>query len=280
VKVFVHIVQISDLHVRPPGECAYGQVDTNAMLSAAIAAILRMDPVPDGVIASGDLTDCGLDSEYALLGEMLASLPMPVWVIPGNHDDPARLMRVLGARYPYLPREGHLHYAIDSPELRLIFLDTTLPGETHGMMCDARLSWLAEELRRGRGKPTMLVMHHPPFLTGIHGMDTLRCLNGEAMASIVRRHPEIERVVAGHYHRPIVIRWAGTVGYVAPSTAHQVALDLKPDARTRFVLEPPGLVVHRWGADTGLVSHLVPIGNFGRPFDVELPAEYAARVAH
>jgi 3',5'-cyclic AMP phosphodiesterase CpdA len=275
----VHIVQISDLHVRPPGRTAYGQVDTNTMLSNAIAAILRMDPAPAGVIASGDLTDCGLDGEYALLGKLLDELPMPVWVIAGNHDDCAQLQRSLGPRYNFLPSDGYVQYVVDALPLRLIFLDTTLAGETHGIMCADRLAWLADQLRLGGGRPTMLIMHHPPFLTGVRSMDELRCFNGEEMAAIVRRHPEIERVVAGHYHRPIVVRWAGTVGYVAPSTAHQVALDLKPGAPTRFVLEPPGLTVHSWSTDTGVVSHIVPIGEYGLPFDVELAAEYAARVA-
>jgi 3',5'-cyclic AMP phosphodiesterase CpdA len=125
----------------------------------------------------------------------------------------------------------------------------------------------------------MLVMHHPPFLTGVDGMDALRCFNGAALAAILRRHPEVERVVAGHYHRPIVVRWAGTVGFVAPSTAHQVALDLRRDAPNRFIMEPPGLAVHHWDEAAGLVSHFLPIGDYGKPFDVELAAEYAARVA-
>lgn len=275
----MYLVQISDLHVRPEGRIAYGRVDTNAMLRRAVAAILALDPRPDAVIASGDLTDAGMELEYRLLAEILAPLPMPVWVIPGNHDDPAALLRALRPRHPYLPREGFVHYTIEDRALRLVFLDTTVPGQTHGRMCDTRLAWLADQLRRGGGRPTMIVMHHPPFLTGVSGMDELRCLNGEAMAAIVRRHPEVERVVTGHYHRPIVVRWAGTVGYAVPSTAHQVALDLRPGEPNRFVLEPPGLVAHRWSPETGLVSHLVPIGDFGRPFDVELAEEYAARVA-
>lgn len=273
------LAHISDLHVRPPGHKAYGQVDTNRLLRAAVDAVLAMDPAPDGVIASGDLTDCGLPVEYALLAEILAPLPMPVWVIPGNHDDPKNLVRALGSRYRYLPRDGFLHYAIDELPLRLIFLDTLVAGETHGVLCERRLAWLGEQLARGGGRPTMLVMHHPPFLTGIASMDTLRCMNGDALADLLRRHPEVERVVAGHYHRPIVVRWAGTVGFAVPSTAHQVALDLRHGVPTRFILEPPCMAVHHWDEATGLVSHLVPIGDFGKAFDVELAAEYAARVS-
>jgi hypothetical protein len=121
----------------------------------------------------------------------------------------------------------------------------------------------------------MVFVHHPPFLTGITSMDALGlCAGRDEFAAIVARYPSIERVVAGHYHRPITVRWAGTVGYAAPSTAHQVVLDLRPGEPTRFVLEPPGLALHVWSERTGVVTHAVTIGDFGSPFDVTLEAEY------
>jgi len=71
------IAQITDFHVRPRGVLAYGGIDTNAMLQSAVDAIAALDPAPDCVIATGDLADCGLPDEYALIGEMLGELPMP-----------------------------------------------------------------------------------------------------------------------------------------------------------------------------------------------------------
>src|SRR5438874_771888 len=80
------IAQITDFHVRPPGVLAYGRIDTNAMLRNAVAAIASLDPGPDCVIATGDLADCGLHEEYQEIADAFAELPMPVFVIPGNHD--------------------------------------------------------------------------------------------------------------------------------------------------------------------------------------------------
>jgi 3',5'-cyclic AMP phosphodiesterase CpdA len=273
------IAQISDLHVRPRGRTAYGDVDTNAMLERAVAAIRALTRVPDCVVVTGDLTDCGLDEEYAELCEILAPLPMPVFVIPGNHDRREALVAALGGRHDYLPRDGaFLQYAIDSFPVRLIALDSVIPGQTHGELCAARLAWLERCLAERQDSPTILFIHHPPFPTGIQAMDALGCrAGGDALATIVRRHPQIERVVAGHFHRPITVRWAGTIGYAAPSTAHQVALDLRQDEPTRFVLEPPGFAVHTWRQDTGVVSHAVPIGDHGPWFDVTLEAEYPGR---
>jgi hypothetical protein len=76
---------------------------------------------------------------------------------------------------------------------------------------------------------------------------------------------------------PIVVRWAGTVGFVAPSTAHQVALDMREGEPTRLVMEPPGIALHVYQASTGVVSHVVPIGDFGPIRDFELAAEYPGR---
>src|SRR3954467_1190248 len=103
------IAQITDLHIRPPGKKAYGVVDTEAMLRAAVASILAQPLKPDAVIASGDLTDCGLVEEYELLRDCLAPLPMPVYLIPGNHDRRENMRLVFGGN-GYLPMTGeHLH---------------------------------------------------------------------------------------------------------------------------------------------------------------------------
>jgi 3',5'-cyclic AMP phosphodiesterase CpdA len=269
------IAQISDFHVRPPGVVAYGGIDTNAMLRRAIAAIAALDPAPDCVLATGDLADCGLPDEYREIDAMLASLPMPTFVIPGNHDRRDVMRESLGERHPYLGRHAEfLQYVIDDFPVRLIALDTVVAGETGGLVCAAREAWLAQALAGGNGKPTLVLMHHPPFRTGVPSMDPMMCRTSPTFASLVSRHPEIERIVAGHFHRPIVTRFAGTIGFVAPSTAHQVALDLRDGEPTRWVLEPPGIAVHAYRPASGTVSHVVPIGDFGPVHDFQLPADY------
>lgn len=272
------IAQLSDVHARPRNLTAYGNVDTNRMLQQAVAAVLRMPTVPDCVLITGDLTDCGREDEYAVFQECVDALPMPVFVIPGNHDRREPLSRALGERHSYLPRHGPLHYVIDSFPVRLIALDSVIAGETHGALGQDQLAWLDGCLAEARHRPTMLLLHHPPFLTGVASMDEVRCIEGaEALSAIVARHPQIERVVAGHYHRPICVRYAGTLACVAPSTAHQVALDFTPGVATRFVMEPPGFCVHTWSRGTGVVTHTVPIGDYGAPFEVTVEADYPGR---
>lgn len=269
------IAQITDFHVRPPGVRAYGGIDTNAMLRSAVAAIAALDPAPDCVIATGDLSDCGLPAEYAEIADALAQLPMPAFVIPGNHDRREVMRDALAASHRYLTQDrDFLHYVIDDFPVRLIALDTVVAGSHGGEICARREAWLAQALAQRRGEPTLVFMHHPPFRTGVPAMDPMMCRTAPSFAQLVARHPQIERIAAGHYHRPIVVRWAGTIGFVAPSTAHQVALDLREGEPTRLVMEPPGLALHVYRDGIGMVSHVVPIGSFGPKRDFELDPDY------
>ncbi|WP_422001339.1 phosphodiesterase [Reyranella sp.] len=274
------IAQITDLHIRPRGRVAYERVDTNAMLEAAVATIESLPRKPDLVIATGDLTDCGLAEEYAVLRDILEPLSMPVYLVPGNHDRRAELFAEFGSDGYLRNDDGFLHYTIDGHAVRLIGLDTVVPGQGHGEMCRARLAWLEGRLGEERDRPTIVFMHHPPFSTGLADMDRINCRDGQAMAAVLRRFDNIERVVCGHHHRPITTRWAGTIASVAPSTAHQVTLDLVPDGSpATFMMEPPGFDLHVWSPQSGLVSHGVAIGRFEGPYPFVLDADYPGQAA-
>ncbi len=258
------IAQISDMHIKAPGLLLYRRIDTAGYLERAVAHILRLDPRPDIVLATGDLVDGGKPEEYALLRELLAPLDMPVYLIPGNHD--ARdAMRTAFPDHRYLPADGFLQYAIDELPLRLIGLDTLTPGRPHGELCDGRLSWFEARLGE-QDRPTLVFMHHPPFDCGIAAFDMAGLkLGRDRFADIVRRHPQVERVMCGHVHRPIQMRWGGTMASIAPSTAHQATLDLREGARLSMTMEPPGLALHQWRPGSGLVTHISYIGDFDGP---------------
>jgi 3',5'-cyclic AMP phosphodiesterase CpdA len=268
------IAQISDLHVRPHGETAYG-VDTNAMFADALRAVRRLEPAPHCVLVTGDLTDCGLDAEYEIVREGLATLPMPVFVIPGNHDRREPFRRLLSQSLRYLDHDRErLDYVDDRFAVRLIGLDSLVDGETYGDLLPQQLEWLDARLAEGNGKPTLIFVHHPPFPTGITGMDELWLRSGDALGRALARHAGVQRLLAGHYHRPITALFGGTLAFCVPSIAHQVALDLVPGRPNRFIMEPPAFAVHTWRPDIGMISHLTPIKDYGPPFNVVLEADY------
>ncbi|MBE9080432.1 phosphodiesterase [Romeria aff. gracilis LEGE 07310] len=264
------LAHISDLHVLAEGKLAYGVVDTNGLVAAAIADINQLSPQPDLVVATGDLVHWGEVAEYEQLKMLLGRLEMPVYLLPGNHDQRQNLRRVF-ADQSYLPNEGadggeYLQYVIDDYPMRLIMLDTVVPGEGGGELDESRLAWLAAQLAAAPRRPTLVFMHHPPFTTQITSMDAIGLKGRDRFAEIISRYPCVERVGCGHLHRPILKRWAGTIAYTVPSLVHQVDLDLRPEAEGQFRMEPPAYHLHLWHDDTGLISHTQYVGSYAGPY--------------
>ncbi len=197
------IAQITDTHIRRKGRPLYGVIDTAKHLRRCIEHVNRLEPRPDVVLATGDLTDGGKPKEYRRLRKLLDEVAAPVLVIPGNHDDREGL-RAEFSDYPHVAATGrYFQYVVDDYPVRLIALDSTEPGRPGGFLDDARLDWLAARLAERRDRPTLVFMHHPPFQTGIRAMDALGFIGVERFGEIIERCGHVERIVAGHKHSSI-----------------------------------------------------------------------------
>jgi len=258
------IAQVTDPHIKAEGKLAYRKVDTAANLARCIRHLLMLRPRPDCVLMTGDLTDFGRQDEYRLLRKLLAPLEMPVFVIPGNHDTRENLRRAF-SDHPYLPSTGDIRYVIEDYPLRMIGLDTTIPGRPGGEMDAVRLDWLDRQLKAKPGAPTLLFMHHPPIITGIDHMDVQNCANAQALGNLLECHPQVFQILCGHVHRPIQTIWRGINVAIAPSASHYVALDLGEDPPREFFLEPPSVYLHYWN-EGSLVTHLSFVGEFEGPY--------------
>jgi Icc protein len=258
------LAQISDLHVRPQGETYKNAVDSNCMFADAVAHLNRLDPRSDLVLITGDLVDEGQQAEYDNLRALLAHLELPYLLMPGNHDDRELLVRSFPG-HDYLPKNGPKHYVIDGHPVYIVAIDTTVPGEHHGLLDEPGVSWLGAALSGSRGAPTVVLMHHPPIACGIPYMDKYMCRQPERIEAVIARHANVERVLCGHVHRPIMQRWAGTLLCSCPSTATQIALQLRPDAKPQSYREPPACLLH-WWRDGAMVTHTSYIGRFEGPF--------------
>lgn len=265
------IAQISDMHLVPAGALAYDTVDTGALLQETRTALLRLDPLPDCVLLTGDLVEAGDAVSYARLRALLEPLPMPCYLLPGNHDDRTALCAEFHSdnrRHTARMPEGFVQYVVEDFAVRLIMLDTSVPGASHGELCARRLAWLQAVLAAQPVRPTIIAMHHPPFATGLAEMDGIALRTGAAeLETLLRAHAQVERVVCGHVHRPIMRRFGGTIACTSPASAHQVAFDLHADAPAAFVMEPPGLMLHLWH-EGAVVTHQVAVRDAGpaRPF--------------
>lgn len=188
------IAHLSDLHIKARGRLFYKKVDTLGALRAAISKPNRLAPQPDVVVISGDLVDFGRDDEYHTLRQALSALSIPFYLIPGNHDNRQALRWVFSdARY----LEQHpefIQWEIDDYPVRLIVLDSTLPEQSGGELCERRLLWLEQQLALQPEKPTLVILHHPQFISGISHMDKQRLANPQALAAVIQCHTQVEWV--------------------------------------------------------------------------------------
>ena len=253
------IAQITDMHVVEEGVLCGGSIPTNDMLRSAVYRINNLDPPVDLVLATGDLVEHGKrEAEYHVLKSILCELSAPVFVIPGNHDQRDMIRKVFPENDHYPRGNGPLNYVIDTPLLSLIGLDTSVPGSPEGKMDYQGLAWLKAALTSRLNRPTLIFMHHPPFRTGIWWMDAVGLFGGKNMAERVSQFDNIKRIICGHIHRSISANWAGTTVSVAPSTAHQLVLDLSDNHFLEMSYEPPGFDLHVWDGET-IISHNCPV---------------------
>lgn len=250
------IAQLSDPHIGSDGSAP--------ALGRAVEHLMRMPARPDVVLVTGDCTDNGSPDEYARLRELLRPLTMPVYVIPGNHDDRRQLLAVFGAQAP-AALEGFVQYAVDGWPVRLIALDTNIPGQGGGALGAARLAWLEQRLAEAPDQPSLIFMHHPPFATGLTPFDQIGLAAEDAagLGAIIARHPQVERIVAGHVHTTMLRRFHGTLAMTAPSTKQHLLPDFNQPERVVVVLEPPGCLLHVWRPAAGLLSYTSLFGEHG-----------------
>jgi len=261
------IAQVSDTHIVPGGERLAGRLDSRERLERIVDALLQLDTRPDCLLLTGDLTDRGTTEAYAILRATLARLERPIYAIPGNHDDRDQ-MRAAFADLPWMPRTpgARLHYEVDLGSVVLIALDSLVPGQPHGMLGADQLDWLAQRLAAARTRRVLLMVLHPPINGGIAVMDAMKLCEDAALGALVRRYPNIERVLCGHMHRSMHARWCGTDLSTASAAVEQIHLQFRPDAPLGTVAEPAGIQLHYDDPADGLVTHVVPVGTFAGPY--------------
>jgi 3',5'-cyclic AMP phosphodiesterase CpdA len=243
------LAQLSDPHMR------VGPDDAGAAraLERAVEALRAQRPAPDAVIVTGDIADGARAIEYERVRELLAPLPMPVHVLPGNHDDRDALREWFGLdggageRVQYTARCG---------ALRIVACDTSVPGRDDG---ELDVEWLAAQVAAEPDAPTIVAMHHLPLPIGLPVLDEigLPAERVRALGDLLARSPQVRRVVTGHVHRTVAGSLGGCAVLACTSTNLQARLEIGAPDLT-WAPEPPAFALHAL-LDGELVSHVQPV---------------------
>ena len=254
------LAQLTDPHITiGPGDAGSAEA-----LAAAVEAVNALDPLPTRCCSPATSPSTRRRPSTSAPPSCSPSCRCRSTCWSATTTTRTALRAHLGA--PGDPGEP-LQYSQPLGPLRLVVCDTTVAGEDAGALGPDRLAWLEAELERDRATPTLLAMHHPPLLIGVSVLDEIGLAEADRLAlrELIAANPQVKRIVAGHVHRGATGGIGGCPIFVCPSSYLQLALDLRPDSEIALVREPPCFGLHVT-LDDELISHVVPIGDYGPPF--------------
>jgi 3',5'-cyclic AMP phosphodiesterase CpdA len=262
------ILHISDTHFVGAGEKLHEVIDSDANLALMLEGLAKSGARPEAIVFTGDLADTGLPDAYARLRALVEPAAAAVgaeviWVM-GNHDERAAF------RSGLLDEEGtaSVDRVHDVNGLRIVVLDSTVPGHHHGEIDEAQLDWLREVLATPAPHGTLLALHHPPVPSPL-GLLALVELKDQARLAEVVRGTDVRGILGGHLHYSTASTFAGVPVSVASATCYTQDLQVRyPAARGQDGAQAYNLV-HVYG--DRVVHSVVPIGQF--PTVYEMSAE-------
>ena len=268
------IAHVSDTHLLEGGARLGGVADTVGALERTAAQLARLGDRLDAIVVTGDVTDLGEPDAYRRVREVLEPLAAAggaelFWVM-GNHDERAAFRTEL---LDEPPSDEPVHGVVEVRGLRIVALDTSVPGYHHGALDAATLAWLERVLAEPAAEGTILAMHHAPIATPLSLMDVLELQGQDELAGVVRG-TDVRMILGGHLHYATNGMFAGIPVSVAGATAYTMDLSARPgellgiDGGRSFTL------VHVF--DDSVVTSVVPLGpfpavtSFGEGFLAEL----------
>ncbi|MBS1913361.1 MAG: metallophosphoesterase [Bacteroidetes bacterium] len=229
----IRIAQITDTHLLADAGSRVGGVDSFAALERLLPLVRGDAWVPDVIVATGDISDDGTPASYRRFRDLIIPLGIPVYCMPGNHDEAAAMRE-------HLPGgQVHLERGLTLGPWQLSFLDSHLPGEAHGRLSRDELAELDTALRDASGRHALLCLHHTPL--PLCAMPACRLENAAELMSLLARHSSVRAVIAGHVHCAAHERHAGVDMLVTPSACVQAEHLPGPD----LLPQRPFAEVHR-----------------------------------
>ncbi|PSO49009.1 MAG: 3',5'-cyclic-AMP phosphodiesterase [Cyanobacteria bacterium SW_9_44_58] len=226
------IAQITDTHLLASAEGKLLGLATEESLATVIEEIKNDSPQPNRILLTGDLSqDETLDS-YWRLHKHLKTLNIPSYWIPGNHDQPHLMEKVL----TFPPAYGDKSFQCGG--WQFILLNSAVPGRVYGHLNSETLDWLDLQLQQAGSLPTLIALHHPPFAVDSYWIDKSRLQNPEQLFRVLDRYRQVRLVLFGHIHQDFRRDRAGVRYMASPSSSVQ----FKPQSQ-QFALDemqPPG----------------------------------------
>lgn len=249
----MRIAQLSDMHFVAQGERLYDSIDVNACNADIIHQLNHLvDPI-DAIVVSGDITNDGHVEQYQAAAKILGYVRCPLYLINGNHDKTDLFLEYLAPLCAPLARAGQVRYRVDIDKRHLLFVDSTVAGQTYGQLSPSTLDWVADQLEHA-SLPVVIFMHHPPVALNSAHMDPINCLNGVELMDLAEQFPLLEGIYCGHNHCYTSTFERGVAVVCAPATSIQIPV-YQHDATPYYQFDQPSCLLHSLSRDNRWVSH-------------------------
>ncbi|AFZ00768.1 3',5'-cyclic-AMP phosphodiesterase [Calothrix sp. PCC 6303] len=221
------IAQITDIHLFANEDQKLLGVPTMESLGAVIEYLQMHEQELDLLLLTGDLSGDGESESYENLRNLLSPLQIPTYCLPGNHDHAIAMSEFLS--FGLISQRK----SFERGGWNFILLDSSVPGKVHGHLSQETLFWLDSQLKATKDIPTLIALHHPPFLVNSSWLDSSRLQNPEELFAVLDAYPKVKLVLFGHIHQEFEKHRQG-VGYLGtPSTCIQ----FQPGSQD-FTLDP------------------------------------------
>jgi 3',5'-cyclic-AMP phosphodiesterase len=270
------ILHMSDTHLVGGPNPLYGQVDSEARLQQIFTELEASGARPQAIVFTGDLADKGEPEAYTKLRAIVEPAAerldaQVIWAM-GNHDDRANLRAGLLDQPADM---SPLDKAYDVDGLRVITLDSTVPGFHHGELSDSQLDWLRGELAVSAPHGTILALHHPP-VPSVQDLSVLVELRDQSRLAAALEDTDVRTILAGHLHYSTTAMFAGIPVSVASATCYTQDLNVPVGGtRGRDGAQAYNLV-HVY--DETIVHSVVPIGDYATVGEYVSPEETQRRL--
>jgi 3',5'-cyclic-AMP phosphodiesterase len=221
-----YFIQLSDTHLFEDAATTLWGVAPDQALDSGIDALAQIDGKPSFILVTGDCSADGSEASYLRLAGKLQRLGATAYYLPGNHDDAARMARLLAGRT--LGPDEKLWQDFEADGWRFILLDSSVPDQDWGALGSAQIEWLKAALAQQPDKPTMLVVHHNPVPVGSPWLDTMTIADADQLLPVLDASPQVRAVLYGHVHQESLVQRGDARYMSAPSTFFQ----FKPKAQT------------------------------------------------
>jgi len=259
------LAHISDTHFLGGRRPLYGSIDTDSNLEAAMSALEASRIDIDALVFTGDIADLGEPDAYGRVRDIVepaaARMGAEILWVMGNHDDRSAFRAgLLGeASHDSDSDAAPIDRVVSLDGLRVITLDTSVPGYHHGELTAEQLEWLREQLATSAPHGSILALHHPPVPSPVAYMQVLELQRQNELADVIRGS-DIRAILGGHLHYSTHGLFAGIPVAVAAATCY-----------TMDVSAPESTLVGRDGGQSITLVHvysdqvvhsIVPLGDF------------------